>query len=177
MTNEVWKPVVGAEGRYEVSDHGRVRSLDHSVARANGRTHRVRGRELKPATSSKWGHQTVTIQPRGSVPSGVHVLVMAAFVGERPAGMEVAHLDGNPANNHVTNLAYVTHPENCSHRVIHGTASRGDDCPTAKLTSDDVGDMRWLRGQGVPTQQLGELFGVSARQVRRICSGERWAHL
>ncbi len=177
MIAENWKPVVGAEGRYEVSDHGRVRSLPHSVTRANGRTHRVRGRLLTPSSSSKWGHQTVTIQPRGSVPSGVHVLVMAAFAGEKPAGMEVAHLDGNPANNHISNLAYVTHTENCSHRVDHGTASRGDACPTSKVTSDDVVDMRWLRSQGVSARDLGDLFGVSSRQVRRICSGSRWAHL
>ena len=94
-----WRPVKGFEGRYEISDDGRVRSLlGH-------------GCYMSPGTSQ--GYQFVILRKNG-VPHNrrVHTLVAAAFLGPRPQGLVVNHIDHNRANNHYTNLEYVSHTEN-----------------------------------------------------------------
>lgn len=113
---EQWRPVVGAEGRYEVSDLGRVRSVDHVVLRADPRytparqvRRPVRGRVLRPATK-KSGHLDVAIGKGNQ--RQVHQLVMEAFVGPPPAGHEVLHRNHNPADNRLVNLRYGTRSEN-----------------------------------------------------------------
>ena len=62
----------------------------------------------------------------------VHRLVLECFVGAAPNNHVAAHLDGNPANNTLTNLAWVTHKENQAHRVLHGTSNRGSRNPMYK---------------------------------------------
>ncbi len=171
---EQWRTVTCHEG-YEVSDHGRVRSISRTFYRSNGRLTTVTGRMLKQTPQKPYGHLYVTIYPRGAI--GVHRLVLEAFLSPCPDGMEVCHLDGNSGKNHLSNLAYATHKENCSHRVIHGTDLRGEKNPSAKITSDDVVDIRWLRSFGVDTSTMSELFGVSARHIRRILAGIKWAHV
>lgn len=109
---EQWKDIPGYEGRYQVSDQGRVRSLDRFVRLvAHGvETKRLaRGKVLRPAPSPS-GHLCVSLG-RGSTKQ-VHALVALAFIGPRPENHEVLHLDHNPANNALTNLRYGTRAEN-----------------------------------------------------------------
>jgi len=114
---ETWKPVVGYEGRYEVSSLGRVKSLPRKDIR--GRT--IRGRMLAQITHPS-GHIQVKLSLDGACKQGrVHRIVMLAFAGAQPAGCEVCHNDGNPANNSLTNLRWGTRSENLYDRVRHGT--------------------------------------------------------
>jgi len=99
MEKETWKPVVGYEGLYEVSDWGRVKSLNY----------RNTGKEgfLKPAPAKSGGYPQVILCKNGKrEPCKVHQLVMEAFVGKCPAGYEVDHFDWNPSNNRLDNLSY-----------------------------------------------------------------------
>ena len=115
--NEQWKSVPGYEGIYEVSDQGRVRSLDRIDASGNRR----RGQDRKPVTKAS-GYLKVDLckDGRESAPS-VHRLVLTAFVGPAPDGMETCHNDGNPTNNALSNLRWGTHSANISDQVAHGT--------------------------------------------------------
>lgn len=109
MSVERWLPCPGHPG-YEVSDHGRVRSLKW------GEPHILSG------VPKKSGH--LQVKPfDGNVGRWrpIHQLVMAAFVGAIPEGLEVRHLDGDPSNNALTNLRYGTHSENMLDAVRHGT--------------------------------------------------------
>lgn len=116
---EVWKDVPGYEGRYQVSDHGRVRSVDR-VLEFSGYTtktgkwksaskRRFKGCLLAPGPQPS-GHLSVAIGRRNS--KQVHALVLLAFVGPCPEGHEVLHLNHNPADNRLTNLKYGTRSEN-----------------------------------------------------------------
>ena len=119
--NEEWRPVVGWEGLYEVSDQGRVRSSDRTVHCKNGRTQRYKGRVLKPR-KSRDGHLRVYLCREGKPRNkSVHRLVLEAFVGVCPEGMECLHADGNPENNRVANLRWGTCSENALDSVNHGT--------------------------------------------------------
>ena len=117
---ETWKSVVGREGLYEVSDQGRVRSVDRTVHYKDGRTRRLKGRVLKPWKNRK-GYLLAALYGEGKTRTKfVHRIVLEAFVGDRPEGLETLHIDGNPANNHVGNLKWGTSSENALDKVRHG---------------------------------------------------------
>lgn len=114
---ERWLPVVGYEGYYEVSDRGRVRSLPRLTRKGNLQD----GRILRPS-GRKSGYRRVDLWVNGVGRTHlVHGLMMEAFAGPRPEGMEIRHLDGNPGNNYWPgNLAYGTRSENQQDTVRHG---------------------------------------------------------
>jgi len=121
-TIERWKPVNGYEGIYEVSSHGRVRSVDRTVTRSDGRVHRHKGKVLSAGLSKRGGYPLVSLYTQGKNQSHyVHSLVAETFIGPRPDGTEVCHNDGNPTNNHVDNLRYGTSSDNELDKVRHGT--------------------------------------------------------
>lgn len=126
---EDWRPVVGFEGLYEVSNLGRVRSLDrvNSYSRTcqySGRILNVKrkykGRLLRPGTASN-GYMTVSLGRSNSV--CVHVLVLTAFAGPAPTGTECLHRDGTRTNNNAENLRWGTRSENILDAIRHGTRS------------------------------------------------------
>lgn len=117
---EIWKDIPGYEGRYQVSDQGRVRSCDRAIEFPayttgsgvyRGASKRVfKGRVLKPGRV-KSGHLSLPLG-RPLIGRMVHQLVLLAFVGPCPAGHEVLHLNHDPADNRLSNLRYGTRSEN-----------------------------------------------------------------
>lgn len=129
-TTEQWKPIPGWEGYYEASDMGRVRSIRRTVKTTSGQRTFL-GQILNPAASADL-HFTVGLYRDGAGKCmRVHRLVMAAFVGPCPDGMEVCHNNGNPADNRLVNLRYDTRSENMIDASIHGTHNntRKRHCP------------------------------------------------
>lgn len=119
--DERWLPVVGFEGLYEVSDYGRVRSLDRVVGGPRGSARRIKGRILSPGFS-RYGYLTLVLS-RDAQPSTVrvHRLVAMCFVGPPPfEEAQVRHLDGNPLNCYFKNLDWGTYSDNMLDRVSHG---------------------------------------------------------
>jgi hypothetical protein len=121
MSNgERWLPVVGCEGYYEVSDCGRVRSIDRVVRCGDGTVRRYRGKLLSQGVD-KHERRYVALSSGGvSITQRVHVLVLTAFVGPRPPGFEGCHGDDDPANNYWLNLRWATSTENKLDRVRNG---------------------------------------------------------
>lgn len=134
---EIWKPVVGYEGHYEVSNLGNVRSVDRTVVYKTGQTRHYKGRTLKLKPSH--GYWRVELS-RNSKPTcfQVHRLVLSAFVGPLPEGKEVCHNNGNPGDNRLENLRYGTKSENNLDRVKHGThqETRKTHCPRGHRLAD-----------------------------------------
>lgn len=108
QTGEEWRPVVGYEGYYEVSDQGRVRSLHcgryrHGYVLTLGRRN---------------GYCFVALCRDGiGKKRPVHQLVLEAFVGPKPQGQQTRHLNSVRHDNRVENLAWGTHRENCDDRL------------------------------------------------------------
>lgn len=117
--DEEWRPVPGFPG-YEVSDEGRVASY-------------LRRNRLVLALMVKSnGYVSVNLaRSRRRVTCTVHSLVAEAFIGPRPPGQEVRHLDGDPHNNRVSNLRWGTRSQNELDKVRHGTHhnARKTHCP------------------------------------------------
>lgn len=121
--SERWLPVVGYEGKYEVSDLGRVRSLD----RLDSRGHRRRGMLMSQSPIDDAGHLAVNLCSDGiSSTKKVYRLVLVAFIGTPPPGMEGCHRDGDPSDNRLANLYWGTHSDNMLDRVAHGTHSQAN---------------------------------------------------
>src|SRR5262245_15574121 len=108
MTGERWLPVPGWEALYEVSDLGQVRSMDRITVRSDGKAQPFRGRVLRLLTRSLV-YKAVFLHDRERIEQrSVHHLVLEAFVGPRPSGMEARHLNDDPSDNRLVNLAYGT---------------------------------------------------------------------
>lgn len=119
MKLEQWRAAPGHPG-YEVSDEGRVRSIDRTHMTCGGVVRHVRGRVLSPGITKGYRHVTLWADNRQSVRK-VHQLVLEAFVGPRPSGLIVRHLNGDPGDNRLANLRYGTSSENEWDSVRHGT--------------------------------------------------------
>ncbi len=179
---ERWLPTVGFFG-YEVSDFGRVRSFWHHVRvpGCHGGSSSIIGttpKILKLQKSKKDGYLRVGFR-RGSVRgSTIHRLVLEAFVGLRPVGMEARHLDGNKDNCFLANLAWGTPVENEADKVKHGTICRGETSGTSKLKESDVIEIiRLSKTTTLTYREIGKLFGVSATPAYQAAVGITWAHI
>lgn len=125
MDAEVWRPVVGYEGWYEVSDLGRVRRVRYIDANPTRR--RKDPRVLKLHFSKRHGYAQLCLSKDGLVAmKKPHKLVAEAFHGPCPQGLVTAHLDGDRRNNTPDNLAYVTQQENYWQSEAHGTRCVGE---------------------------------------------------
>lgn len=128
---ESWKPVVGYEGLYEVSDAGRVRSVERQVRHNYGGLRKVPPRVLKAGVGA-FGHLHVGLWRDNKMSNQlVHRLVATSFIGPPQPGMNACHNDGNPSNNRVENLRWDTQQGNLADRKIHGTNfySNKTHCP------------------------------------------------
>lgn len=128
MTAEEWRQIPGAKDGYEVSNLGQVRSWRTKSRREDAR--RVTPLILKQTLGSG-GYLQVGRLGNGRGWNAVHPLVLLAFVGSRPAGRLIRHLDSDPHNNALSNLAYGTPSENMRDSVEVGTHAntRKTHCP------------------------------------------------
>lgn len=154
---EIWKPVVGFEDFYEVSNFGHVKRID---------TQHI----SRPGTTKK-GYKFVGLTKNNvTIVRRIHCLVMAAFVGARPKGMVINHLDSNPSNNHVRNLEYTTPKGNSHHSLLQGRAG------IYKITQEEMAQVIRLLEQRRPHlsyQQIAEITGLTRNIVSAVGSGKR----
>lgn len=121
-TREQWRAVPGYEGMYEVSDQGRVRSLDRHVPnnfRLSGFTF-VRGRMMVPIDDTRGYLRVGLTKANRKKHFRIHQLVLMAFVGPCPTKQEVRHLNGIKTDNRLENLQYGTKLENVQDILKHG---------------------------------------------------------
>lgn len=119
--SERWLPVVGYEGYYEVSSQGRVRSVDRIITKLGQAPARLRGRLMKPTVDKLGRHWARFSRNDRKTARTVSRVVLEAFVGPCPKGMEGCHNDGDPGNNNVENLRWDTRSNNNYDAVRHGT--------------------------------------------------------
>lgn len=176
---ERWLPVVGFEGLYEVSDLGRVRSLDRTVVTSNG-PRRYRGRLLKPyVNKGTRGYPFVGLSRPGRDENWpVHRVVAEAFLGPCPPGREVCHGPGGKLDASLANLSYGTRSENVGRdRVRDGQDNRGERHGAHKLMKEQVLEIRRRRAEGAELLPLAQKFNVSVQTISGICTGRNWSWL
>jgi hypothetical protein len=111
-------------------------------------------------------------------PVPVHSIVCEIRHGRRPAGMDAAHHCGRRICCNGSHLRWATRKGNVADRVLHGTDTRGEAHPTAKLREHEVLEIRrWYSLGGITQRELAQRFGVSGGAVFDIIHRKTWAHL
>lgn len=163
--SETWKGVEGFPG-YEVSDHGRVRSLPRYGAG---------GRLLVPIRH-RGGYLRVNLYRDKTIRKIlVHRLVAMAFVKGYSQELDVHHCDHIRDNNYASNLTCLERKE---HARRHSAGKRtGKDNPRATITEVEVRQIRELTAAGLIARDVASYIGVSRSIVADICCGRNWSHV
>lgn len=178
MNKEIWKSIKDYESIYEVSNHGRVRSLDRMELMKNGVTRRRRGKVLSAKRNNK-DYIKVDLAKSGiNKTNAIHRLVAIHFIKGYDESKQVNHIDGNKQNNHHSNLEWVTASENNKHAYKIGLKTQyGTTNPQNKLSKEEVLAIRKLEGSNLSQTAIGNKFGVSRGTVRDIHSRRIWGWL
>lgn len=153
-----WK-VVNYNTNYEISDDGRLRRGD---------------KILRLGLAGGGSHYPYYPMMVGGAKRGyyIHNLVLEAFVGPRPDGMQCNHKDGNKLNNHVDNLEWVTHKNNMIHaarnHLLKPSKRNGCQHPLARCTEDEIKGIRWWRKHGLSLKEISGIFRMSETNVSYI---------
>lgn len=168
---EIWKPVAGFDGKYEVSNCGRVRSIDHEVKSLGGwRT--VKGCVLKQRVEHGYCRVQLSIDKSSHPHKQVHRLVAEAFVPNPENKPEVNHIDGCKTNNCSDNLEWVTSSENSIHALENGLQSHKSDEEMQKMweaSSKPVirDDGEWYASASKAAESIGAERSSVAKAIRR----------
>lgn len=158
---EEWRPIPGWEGDYEISSHGRVRSL-------RGKDGRRLDVIKTPHIRNGYSFVRLVRGERSYQPN-LHKLVCLAFHGSPPSPKhEGAHWDGNKQNNHYKNLRWATRKENSADEIRLNRTHRGERNGNSKLTDQDVEKIKKLRSQGVGPVKLGKMFDITRGRVWQL---------
>lgn len=161
LIDEEWRRIAGTQ--YDVSSHGRVRNATWRILKAStlGRRHQYLRVNLCSNGLSRY--------------HSVHSLVASAFIGPRPPGFTVDHIDGNKHNNTPSNLEYVTHAENI--RRASAAFKRGTQRRDSVLTDEAVREIRRLAISNMKCTAIGRALGFKRTTVWMALHGRSWRHV
>ena len=177
--NEIWKDIKGYEGMYQVSNLGRVKSLEKTVAAKNGSKRTIRQRILKPKTERN-GYLRVPLNSKGKIKFFyVHRLVCKAFHENPKNKPEVNHINENKLDNRAYNLEWVTRKENCNHGTHNERVAKAQSKPVGQYTRDGKLIKVWQSAMEVQ-RQLGfsqSPISAVARGKRKTAYGYIWKYI
>lgn len=176
------KDILGWEDLYAVTKDGKVWAKPKTTVAGNGVKHH-KGHWLKShAYSGRTNHQRVYLSRHGKKHGlQVHRLVAQAYIPNPNNLPVVNHIDGNPLNNHVSNLEWTTHSGNCKHAVAYGLTKLpnqiGEFNSNARLTKVDVIKIKQLHSSGFSLVDIAEMFKVAKKTVSDVVRGVTWKHI
>lgn len=166
MEGEIWKPIIGYENLYKISNMGNI----FSIAKNRKLTLKLR----EP------GYYQIILYNQGKFKAfSIHRLVALHFIKNPLKKPQVNHIDGNKLNNRVDNLEWNTASENTSHAYEKGLiiSSKGEGRPTSKLKESDVIIIRYLKNLGALNKHLAAAFDVAPSIISRINTRSIWKHI
>jgi hypothetical protein len=158
---------------YRIGDDGTVWSC-----RIFSRWMKDRGAWHRLSPQLRRGYLRVGLQRDGKLHwRSVHRLVLEAFVGPCPPGMQACHANGDRLDNRLANLRWDTPQANCQDKRRHGTVVRGSRQRRAKLREADVPLVRQMRQAGASYGKIAVRFGVARATVIALLKGRTWNHV
>lgn len=178
---EVWKDISGFLGVYQVSNLGRVRSLDRKIYTQNGKLHSsTKGKVIKHFKTKEGYHRVQLCLNGRNKKFLVHRLVAQSFVPNDTLKLEVNHKNANKDDNTASNLEWVTRKENVKHSFELNLVYRdkGEQRYNAKLNDDIVREMRKLYNTGdYKISFIAKLFNVDRKTASCAIKKVTWKHV
>lgn len=177
--NEVWKPVIGYEGHYEVSNFGNIKSIFRLLVDVNNKTYRKYELILKPSIN-KYGYLQVGLSINNKLKSyTVHRLVAEAFIDNPFNKPTVNHKDGNKLNNFVSNLEWATKSEQAVHSLDMGLRTipnswngkfGGDHGASKKVLQLDLNNNLICEYDSII--DASNYIGIHPSGITKVCKGK-----
>jgi hypothetical protein len=160
---EIWK-VYPLNSRYQVSNWGRIIGPKKNILRRIKVNHYW-------AVNLYFGNHVRRI-------TRIHRMVLETFIGPAPDGCEACHNNGDKENNSLINLRWDTRKANVLDRIIHGTQANGERINTAKLTRDQVREIRKRHsGKNDSVKKLANEYGVAQSTIYCIINFKTWTRI
>ena len=180
LEREIWKPIKEYEKLYEVSNLGRIKSLEHFVI---GKKHSLRkiGNKIRKLSSDKRGYPSITLIKNNKYhKERVHRVVAKTFIPNYKNLREVNHKNGIKTDNKIENLEWVTSQQNIQHALKNGLLhwNKGSLNHNSKLNENQIKEIRQKYDTNQFTQQnLAELFNVDQTSISLIILRKYWKHV
>jgi hypothetical protein len=176
MEQEVWKPVVGYEGLYEVSSLGNVSSVCRVIeVNHSQRQKTIPYKILSPYTNH--GYKMIDLHIKNKKKYKVHRLVAAAFIPNPENKPFVNHINSIRTDNRVENLEWCTQKENMQHGVMYGNILSGEGGTNAKLKNEQVLEIFKRAQAGESHKNISKDYGIDRRTVCNISKKNTWKKL
>jgi hypothetical protein len=180
---ETWKEVESKGIKWLVSTEGRIKTVDHETEYTRVRKgvaqtfkSKFKGKLLALVKTKTGYHEVYSMKNGVRVHHLVHRLIGMAYVEGYSKELTINHIDGNKLNNHPSNLEWVSVAKNTQHQWETGLVNlRGENSPSAKLTSKRVVYIRKLLSAGVPAHTIAIVADISMGVIAKIRDGKAWA--
>lgn len=187
---EIWKDIPNFEGRYQISNYGRVKSLERTVSTGQGGKRKIKESILIPRIDKKRGYKTLSIRiypKRYSL--SIHRLVAAAFIPNPNNLPNVNHKDNNPTNNRVDNLEWCTQSYNVKYAYNCGRAkpvipkyNEGEKACTPKkvkqysLNNEFVKEYSSIKEASIATNTSAKGISLCCRKMQKTANNFHWKY-
>lgn len=177
MENIIWKPILGYEDLYEVSNKGDVRSLPKIRNSKSGSKALHKGRVIKKYVRNEY-YSVMLYKDNKPKNHTIHRLVAVAFIPNPEGKKTVNHKDANKSNNRVENLEWATWSENNLHAHVVGLHNqKGSNNNSAKLNERDIEEIFEFRHKGFLYKEIAEIYNVTPSTIGNIIRKKTWKHI
>lgn len=176
---ETWVDVKGFEIAYQVSSFGRIKSKKRFIKTRWGTYTKEIPELIRVQKITRNGYLAISFtQDQKKHWISLHRLTALHFI-EGNSALQINHIKGNKKDNRCFMLEWTTALRNHEHAIETGLKNNpvGETNSNAKLTADNVREVRVMAAQGIRSGIIAEKFGVKPNTITEIKNGRKWSHL